>query len=103
MSKAVTLSLPHDLGRAEARRRIDVGFAGFSRHMGAAAGGLSKSWSGDRLSFVFQALGQSISGTIDVEDAAIRIEVLLPELLALVADKVKGRLRKEGQLLLEKK
>lgn len=103
MSKAVTLTLPHELGRAEARRRIDEGFASFSRHMGAAAGVLSKSWSGDRLNFAFQALGQSVSGSIDVEDASIRLEVLLPDLLALVADKVKGRLRKEGQLLLEKK
>jgi hypothetical protein len=103
MSKAITLTLPHELGRAEARRRIDEGFASFSQHMGAAAGVLTKSWSGDQLSFAFQMLGQGISGTIDVEDAAIRLEVLLPNLLALVADKVKGRLRKEGQLLLEKK
>lgn len=103
MSKAVTLTLPHELGRAEARRRIDEGFASFSQHMGAVAGVLTKSWTGDRLSFVFQALGQEISGHIDVEDAAIRLEVLLPNLLALMAETVKRRLRKEGQLLLEKK
>lgn len=103
MSKAVTLTLPHELGRAEARRRIDDGFASFASHMGAAAGALHKSWSGDRLSFTFQALGQGISGTVDVEDAAIRLEVVLPTLLALVAEKVKSRLRQEGQLLLEKK
>jgi len=103
MSKAITLSIPHELGRAEAKRRIDEGFASFSQHMGAAAGVLSKSWTEDRLSFAFQALGQSITGSIDVEDAAIRLEVLLPNLLALMADKVKGRLCKEGQLLLEKK
>jgi hypothetical protein len=103
MSKAITLTLPHELGRAEARRRIDEGFALFAQRMGAAAGMLTKSWSGDRLSFVFQALGQSVSGTIDVADTDIRLEVLLPNLLAMIADKVKGRLRKEGQLLLEKK
>lgn len=103
MSKAITLTLPHELGRAEARRRIDEGFANFSQHMGAASGVLSKSWTGDRLNFSFQALGQGISGTIDVEDTAIRLEVLLPNLLALIADKVRGRLMKEGQLLLEKK
>lgn len=103
MSKAVTLTLPHELGRAEAKRRIDEGFANFARHMGAVAGALTKSWSGDRLDFTFQALGQGISGVIDVEDAAIRLELLLPSLLALMADKVKGRLRTEGRLLLEKR
>ncbi|CAN7352050.1 polyhydroxyalkanoic acid system family protein [Phenylobacterium sp. LjRoot219] len=103
MSKAITMSIPHELGRAEARRRIDEGFASFSQHMGAVAGALSKTWSGDRLNFKFGALGQTISGTIDVEDAAIKLEVLLPGMLGMLANKVKGRLRKESQLLLEKK
>jgi len=103
MSKAITLTIPHELGRAEARRRIDEGFASFSQHMGAAAGVLSKTWAGDRLSFALAALGQRISGTIDVEDTAVRLEVLLPNLLAVLAEKVRGRLKKEGQLLLEKR
>jgi hypothetical protein len=103
MNKAITLTLPHELGRAEAKQRIDEGFASFARHMGVAASALSKSWSGDRLSFALQALGQGVSGTIDVEDAVVRLEVLLPGLLALMADRMRGRLQREGQLLLEKK
>jgi putative polyhydroxyalkanoate system protein len=103
MSKAITLMIPHELGRAEARKRVDEGFASLSQHMGAVAGMLSKTWTGDRLSFAFAALGQKVSGTIDVEDTAIRLEVLLPNLLAMMAEKVKGRLKTEGQLLLEKK
>lgn len=103
MSKAITMTIPHELGRVEARRRVDAGFASFSQHMGAVAGALSKDWSGDRLNFRFAALGQSISGKIDVEDGAIRLEVLLPGMLGMLANKVRGRLKKEGQLLLEKK
>jgi len=103
MSRAITLTIPHELGRSEARRRVDEGIANFSQHMGAAAGALSKDWQGDRLSFAFAALGQRLTGTIDVEDNAIRLEVLLPNLLAMMADKMKGRLRKESQILLEKK
>jgi putative polyhydroxyalkanoate system protein len=103
MSKAITMNIPHELGRAEARKRIDEGFASFSQHMGAVAGALSKDWKGDRLNFAFAAMGQRISGTIDVADTDIKLEVLLPSLLAVMAEKVKGRLRKEGQLLLEKK
>jgi len=103
MNKAVTLTIPHELGRSEARRRIDDGFARFSQHMGAMAGALSKTWNGDRLNFRFAALGQEISGTIDVEDAAMRLEVLLPGVLGMLANKMRGRLKREGQLLLEKK
>ena len=40
MSKAITVSIPHALGRAEARRRIDEGFGDFSRHLGGGAGAL---------------------------------------------------------------
>jgi len=102
MSKAVTVTIPHELGRAEAKRRVDAGFGDLSRHLGGL-GAVTQSWDGDRLSFSFATMGQAISGAIDVADQAVRIEVLLPNLLALMADKVKGRLQKDGQLLLEKK
>jgi len=103
MSKAVTVSIPHELGRAEARRRIDEGFANFARHMGGMAGDLHKTWTGDRLTFALKALGQEISGEIEVADAAVKLELLLPNVLAMLAGKLKGRLKQEGQLLLEKK
>ena len=56
-----------------------------------------------RLKHIHEAIGQRISGFIDVEDAAIRLEVVLPSLLGLMANKVRSRLRREGQLLLDKK
>lgn len=102
MSKAVTVTIPHELGRAEARRRVDAGFGDLSRHLGSV-GAVTRTWDGDRLSFSFAAMGQAISGVIDVADRAVRLEVLLPNLLAMVAGKIQGRLQKEGQLLLEKK
>jgi len=102
MSKAVTVTIPHELGAAEARRRVDAGFADLSRHLGGL-GEVSKTWSGDNLSFAFAAMGQAISGTIQVAERAVRLEILLPNILALMAGKLKGRLQKEGQLLLEKK
>lgn len=103
MSKAITITIPHELGRAEARRRIDEGFGRFASQMGGVAGALQKSWEGDRLSFSLQAMGQGISGVVEVAETAVRLEVLLPNLLAMIAGKLKGRLQKEGRLLLEKK
>lgn len=103
MSKAITVNIPHELGRAEAKKRIDEGFSRFSSQMGGMADAFTKSWEGDKLNFSLQAMGQAISGSIDVLDASVRLEVLLPNLLAMVAGKLKGRLQKEGTLLLEKK
>jgi putative polyhydroxyalkanoate system protein len=102
MSKAVTVTIPHELGRTEARRRVEEGFGDLSRHLGGL-GAVTRRWESDRLSFAFAIMGQAISGAIDVADQSVRLEVVLPNLLAMLAGQLKGRLQKEGQLLLEKK
>ena len=104
MTKPISISIPHQLGRAEARRRLEEGFGRIEQQF--ASGGVAnfaKAWEGDKLSFSAQALGQMITGHLDVLEDAVRMEIHLPNLLALVAGKLKGRLQKEGQLLLEKK
>jgi putative polyhydroxyalkanoate system protein len=103
MTKAVTISIPHELGKAEARRRIEQGFGRIEQQFGAGSGRFDKQWEGDRLSFAMHFMGQGVTGSLDVLDAAVRMEIHLPDLLAMVAGKLKGRLKKEGQLLLEKK
>jgi hypothetical protein len=104
MSTPITIELPHSLGRQEARRRIEVGFGRLEQQL--LAGGLVRartSWSGDRMSFSAQALGQALTGRLDVQDTLVRMEVDLPLVLAMIADQIRGRLQREGQLLLEKK
>ena len=103
MSKPVTVTIAHQLGRAEARRRVDEGFADLARHLGGTVGALDKHWDGDRLSFALTTMGQSITGHVAVADADVTIEVVLPGFLAMIAAKVQGTLRKEGQLLLTRK
>jgi len=103
MSKSITLTVPHELGRAEARRRIDESVGKLTAQMGVVSGLVDKSWTGDQLRFAVSALGQQIHGVIDVEDALVKLEVVLPNLLAMLADKMKGRLKTEGRILLEKK
>ena len=103
MSTPISVTIPHQLGRAEARRRVDEGFADLARHLGGSAGALEKAWDGDRLNFTLTSLGQSIRGNVGVADAAVTVEVLLPGFLAMIAGKVRGTLQREGQLLLTRK
>ncbi len=103
MSKPITVTIPHQLGRVEARKRIDEGFADLSRHLGGSAGALDKRWEGDRLNFSLTSFGQSITGHVAVADAEVAVEVVLPGFLAMIAERVRGTLQKEGQLLLTKK
>ncbi|MFL5297187.1 MAG: polyhydroxyalkanoic acid system family protein [Phenylobacterium sp.] len=103
MSQPVTVTIPHQLGAAEARRRIDQGFADFARHLGNAAGAVERSWQGDKLNFSLTSFGQAVSGYVTAGETQVTVEVLLPGFLAMLANKVKGTLKREGQLLLEKK
>jgi hypothetical protein len=102
MPTPLTVSIPHQLGRAEARRRIETGFAKII-HVLPGAGPCSERWDGDRLVFSVAAMAQTVAGVIDVGDVAVTMEIQLPGVLGLIASGLKGRLQKAGQLLLTKK
>ena len=99
MSKPIVVNIPHELGRAEARRRIDEGVTNLTGQIGAM-GEVKRTWQGDTLIFSMQAIGQTVTGNIAVADHDVRLEVDLPGIFAMVANKLKGRLQNEGQVLL---
>lgn len=105
MARIVTITLQHDVGKDEARRRL---IEGFDKIKGALGGGMlmsfTQEWtSADRLAFTAKGLGQSISGHVDIFPQHVRIEAMLPGILAGIAEAIAGRVEKEGKLLLEKK
>jgi hypothetical protein len=103
MATPISISIPHQLGRAEARRRIETGFASILRQLPGSGSTCIERWDADRLTFSVTEMGQTVSGTVDVLDAAVTMDIQLPGVLGLIASSFKGRLRKAGQLLLTKK
>jgi Putative polyhydroxyalkanoic acid system protein (PHA_gran_rgn) len=104
MSTPITITIPHKLGRAEARSRVEASIGNFKDKMGKAGmGKIQHAWSEDKLGFHAQAFGQNITGRIDVRDSELKIEVDLPTFLTAFADKIVCKLKKEGAVLLEKK
>lgn len=106
MSRPVTVNIPHALGKDEAKRRIEQGFGRLQQQLGGGFAGMVKfteRWEGDRLHFEGGGLGQKITGRLDVLADSVRVELDLPEMLAAIADRIAGALKKEGQKLLEKK
>jgi len=103
MATPVCISIPHQLGRAEARRRIETGFASIAGQLPASGSPRIERWDGDRLTFSITGLGQTVSGVVDVFDATVTMEIELPGVLRMIASGLKGRLQKAGQLLLTKK
>ena len=102
MATPIIVSIPHQLGRAEARRRIETGFAKIIHLLPGSGATCNEHWDGDRLIFGVAAVGQTVSGVISVLDAAVTMEIELPGVLGLIASGFKHRLRKFGQLLLTK-
>lgn len=103
MSKPLTVSIPHKLGREEALRRIKGGLGSVRNDYAQFVQVNEEIWSGDRLSFSVTAMKQNVSGTIDVMENEVKLEVTLPWLLARVAHGIDGLIRKRATLMLEKK
>jgi len=103
MTKPLAVSLPHDLGKVEATRRLKTGLARIGAEFSAFFAVSEETWVGDRLYFRVHVLKQEASGTIDVGEHDVRVEVMLPWLLARLAQGAQALLQKRGALLLEKK
>jgi hypothetical protein len=103
MSKPLIVSVPHRLGKEEAVRRLKNGMGGASANFGHLFKIQEEIWTGPHLQYRISALGQLASGSIDVAEDHVRLEVFLPWLLAMLAETLQPLIRKEDTLLLEKK
>ena len=103
MTTPLSIRIPHQLGRAEARRRIEGGFPNIIGQLPGGGGTCVQRWDGDRLTFSVSGLGQTATGVVDVLEAAVTFEIELPGRVGMIAAGLKGRLQKAGQLLLTRK
>ena len=103
MSKPLVVTIPHRLGKDEALRRLKSGLGSARTNFGHLFTVQEETWTGDRLQFRISAIGQAASGSIDVAESHVTLEVYLPWLLARLAETIQPWIRKEGTLLLEKK
>jgi Putative polyhydroxyalkanoic acid system protein (PHA_gran_rgn) len=103
MTSPLTVSVPHRLGKDEAVRRLKGGMSQMATKLGALITIEQETWEGDTLTFQMRGFGQSASGTIAVFEDSLRIEVMLPWLLAKLGERLLPALKKETTLLLEKK
>jgi hypothetical protein len=102
MSRPVVVTIPHRLSRQEAVKRLKAGFSNVRSSFGQGFVVVKDEWAGDHLDFRASLLGQTTTGSVDVADDHVRLEVQLPWVLALLAEKAKALVQREGQLMLEK-
>jgi Putative polyhydroxyalkanoic acid system protein (PHA_gran_rgn) len=102
MSQPLIVSIPHQLGREEAKRRLDSGIRRLRPELGAFVSALDYSWDQDRLNFRAAAMWQTITGAIDVLDDAVRIEIDLPWMMRLLGETILQQVRVRSLAMLEK-
>ena len=102
MTNPISFDIPHRLGKAEARSRLAGGIYRLERHIPGGAQ-VETSWQDDRMNMKVVAMGQEIRTTLDVFDAHVRLELVLPPMLAFFGKQIENVVRKETTDLLEDK
>ncbi|MBV9220336.1 MAG: polyhydroxyalkanoic acid system family protein [Methylobacteriaceae bacterium] len=103
MSKPLVVTISHSLGKEEALRRLQGGLAETMRLLANKVVLVENAWTDNRANFSVRAVGQTVTGTIEVEADVVRLEAQLPWLLAMFAERVKTYIASRGTLLLGRK
>ena len=102
MTTPIQVDIPHKVGAAEARRRIDGGIGRLRDYIPGATE-VRSAWTGDRLGLQIAAMGQEVNAQIDVRDTYVRVELLLPPALAFFGETIAAALKRTGAKMLEDK
>ena len=87
----IALSVSHNLGAEEAKRRITHLVGECRKQFGCMVSDLEESWAGDTGRFGFRAMGFAVTGRLDVAPQAVDIEIAIP----LAALPFKSRVEQE--------
>jgi hypothetical protein len=98
----LVVTISHQLGRDEAKRRLDRGLDHVRAHLAPFVSAFDYVWSDYRLDWGVSAMRQHITGRTSVEDELVRIEIDLPLLLRMLSGQISDIVGREGAALLEK-
>ena len=95
------IDLPHELGREEAKRRMQARIGELPGHIPGGMAEVRSSWAADyRMAIEVAALGQQVSAVLDVEDRRIRISLELPLMLRFASGAIEAAVQRKGRDLL---
>ncbi len=97
------VSLPHNLGSEEVRRRMHTHAHEIADYFPAGMAEVETNWPHeDRMDLFITAAGQKIEGGIDISEDTVVIEMDLPAMLGFLRGTLEHSVRKHGGKLLEK-
>jgi hypothetical protein len=93
----VAVSIPHQLGQEEAKRRIGT----LMRKIRTLGGTWSQRWTRDScLSVQGQLAGHSVAGEVSVQERSVDATVTVPWMLALFTDRIRRSLEQAAREVL---
>jgi hypothetical protein len=98
----LVLRIPHSLGAAEAKKRIAVGVASAKSKYAEYFKTSETEWDGNRMTFSLTALGQTVRGSVDVENDHVELRAQLPTLIRFLAKRFIPVVKDSAQRLLTK-
>jgi hypothetical protein len=102
-NKTITVTIPHRLTQDEARMRLQKGITDLKTRHAASIAQVDERWTGNQMAFKLSAMGQAITGRVDVLPDAVKLDLDLPWMLAMLAEKIRPRVEAEGRRMLEQK
>jgi hypothetical protein len=96
----INLSVAHNLGRDEAKRRIANLMADSRARFADKVTDVVESWNEYLDTFSFKAMGFSVSGTLEVQPAQVLIEMNVPFAAYLMKARIESEIRAHAQELL---
>lgn len=100
MTDPITLDIPHSLGKAGVRQRLDSGIGKIGSII-PGGGQVQHAWDGDTMNFSVSALGQTMACKAMIFEDKVRAEVDLPPMFMMFAGKIRDALGSELPKLLK--
>lgn len=95
------VKLPHDLDRAEVRRRMHAHADEIGSFFPPGLAKVTTGWSSeDRMDITAEVMGMTIPGGVDVAEDHVVITMDLPLLLSVMRGPLEAAVKQEGQRLL---
>ena len=96
------VAIPHNLGREEVRRRMKARGHEIGDNIPGGMADVKTSWpTEDRMTLTISAMGQVLTGHIDIEDRQVLFEMILPAALSFLKPLIEGAIADRGRRMLE--
>lgn len=103
MANPLVITVSHQLGREEARSRLRDNTDWIHAQLTPYTNAVDSRWTDDRMDFRVAAMGQTVTGELEVLDDAVRVEIQLPRMLSWLGRLIGDRVREQGRLMLSRK